>query len=89
MSLDRLSREICNRAPATCGLMTQFRVEIVREFHRGALHGMPAYPLPITHVNAIGRSAVGEVSGGVLVPRDGIEPPTRGFSVLTVVSKNQ
>lgn len=43
VNLDRLSRDIRDRAPATRGLVPQFRVEIVREFHRGALHGMPAY----------------------------------------------
>ena len=45
MNLDRLSGDVCDRATATCGFVAQFRVEIVGELHRGALHDMPAYLL--------------------------------------------
>ena len=39
MSLDRFSSDVSDRASPACGFVAQFRVEIIREFHRGTPHG--------------------------------------------------
>jgi len=37
--LDRFSCDVCDRAPSTRGLMTQFRIEVIGKVDRYARHG--------------------------------------------------
>jgi hypothetical protein len=39
VSLDGFSYYLCDRAPSTLGLMTQFRIEIIGKHERYAPHG--------------------------------------------------
>ena len=72
---DRFSRDVSDRGPPARGLMAQFRIEIIGKLHGCASHGYASIPTAVANIN------VGMEREEGVVPRDGVEPPTRGFSV--------